>query len=184
MKSENLYDNLKCFEVCIWEKDTPNGSIPYFITKDGKNYGDPDLSELEKIQTLDEFLKELDATTNIPKSDESDEEDNNIVEITNQKPLNEKFFSNLDMVEEKGDETSRTDSAFTIEISASYNIWREDASLGTVWVWDEELEEVKKNPKKVFADMMKNINGYIEFAGKHTVQEYIEELNNARIVED
>ena len=184
MKSENLYDNLKCFEVCIWEKDAPNGSIPYFITKDGKNYGDPDLSQLEKLQTLDEFLKESEASTNKSNSEESEDEENYMVEITNQKPLDEKFFRNLDWVEGKDDETSQLDSAFTIEISASYSIWRGDLSLGTIGIWEEELEEVKRNPKKVFADMMKLINGYIEFAGKRTVQEYIKELDNARIVED
>ena len=112
------------------------------------------------------------------ESEEEDDEDEFMVELINQKTIDKKIFDELDMVERENEEKSCPDTNFEIEISAAYHVWCGYLNLGLVGIWYGELEEAKKDPKNVFGDMMKFINGHIDYAEKHNLQEQIKQLNN------
>ena len=179
MKSNNLYDNLKHFDFIIWTKNTPHGSVPYSITKDGKFYGTPEYnSDQSESLTLEELMEELNS------EDENDEldtetEDDDFFEIVDQKPLNEKIFDGLDMVDEN--ENPCPDSDFSIDIDAAFHILDDKiGELGTVRIWRRDLADAKQNTKKTFEHMIKHINAYIKYAKKKTVKEHQNEINDMK----
>ena len=186
VKSDNLYDNLKGFYFTIYTKDSPHGHIPYFIDKDAKEFGGPNHDFGESIPVDENYWEEV---KNAPEpSDEPTEEDYEYYEIKidNPKPLDEKIFDDLDMVnaydEEFGEGEAEIlpDDQFEIDISGSFSLFRGKLELGSVGIWKCELADAKQNPKATFNQMMERIKEYIGYCKNHTIQEHRQELDNKK----